>query len=61
MASLHFEIQGVIETIRQHRTRLSLCEAIGEYAMSERIRGSFKGRSRHLELVTALREGPRKG
>jgi len=57
-AMLAFDLDGRAETIRQLRAWMSLFEAIGECAMSERIRDLLqRERSRQIALTTALGEG----
>jgi hypothetical protein len=57
-ASLRFDLEGKSETIRQLRARMSLCEEIGEYSMSEHIRNVLeREKSRQIDLAMALGEG----
>jgi bacterioferritin len=35
---LQFDLENENETIRNYRTRIRQCEAIGEYALAEQIR-----------------------
>ena len=56
---LRFDLDNETETIRQYRTRVRQCEALGEYAMSEHIREILKAEQEHLiDLATALGEDP---
>jgi hypothetical protein len=44
--------------IRQYREQMSLCETVGVFALSERIRdGLVRALERQVELATALRAG----
>jgi bacterioferritin (cytochrome b1) len=49
--------------IRQYRQRVRQCEAMGEYAMAEQIRGILVNEQEHqIDLATALGiEVPRDG
>ena len=54
---LRFDLENETETIKQYRTRLRQCEALGEFAMSEHIREIIKSEQDHqIELATALGE-----
>ncbi len=54
---LRFDLDNETETIKQYRTRLRQCEALGEFAMSEHIREIIKSEQDHqIELATALGE-----
>ena len=56
---LRFDLDNETETIRQYRTRVRQCEALGEYAMSEHIREILKAEQEHqIDLATALGETP---
>ncbi len=56
---LRFDLENETDTIRQYRTRVQQCEALGEYAMSEHIREILKQEQEHLiDLATALGEDP---
>ena len=56
---LRFDLDNETETIRQYRTRVGQCEALGEYAMSEHIREILKAEQEHqIDLATALGETP---
>jgi bacterioferritin len=58
-ALLRFDLENETETIRQYRTRVRQCEALGEFAISEHIREILKDEQDHLiELATALGEDP---
>ena len=41
-ALLRFDLENETETIKQYRTRVRQCEALGEYAMAEHIREILK-------------------
>jgi bacterioferritin len=54
---LRFDLNNEAETIRGYRTRVTECEALGEYAMAEHIREILKDEQEHLiDLATALGE-----
>lgn len=56
---LRFDLDNETETIRQYRTRVRQCEALGEYAMSEHIREILMAEQEHqIDLATALGETP---
>ena len=56
---LRFDLENETETIRQYRTRVRQCEALGEYAMAEHIREILKAEQDHqIDLATALSEDP---
>ncbi|MEO8089119.1 MAG: ferritin-like domain-containing protein [Gemmatimonadales bacterium] len=58
-ALLRFDLENESETIRQYRTRVRQCEALGEYAMAEHIREILKAEQEHqIDLATALGEDP---
>jgi bacterioferritin len=58
-ALLRFDLDNETETIRNYRTRVRQCEALGEYAMSEHIREILKAEQEHqIDLATALGETP---
>jgi bacterioferritin len=58
-ALLRFDLENETETIRQYRTRVRQCEALGEYAMAEHIREILMQEQEHLiDLATALGEDP---
>lgn len=58
-ALLRFDLDNEAETIKQYRTRIRQCEALGEFAMSEHIREILKQEQEHLiDLATALGEDP---
>jgi len=52
---LMFDLQAENETIRNYRERVRQCEALGEYAMAEHIRGILVNEQEHqIDLATAL-------
>lgn len=52
---LRADLRNETETIRQYRQRVRQCEAIGEYAMAEQIRGILVNEQEHqIDLATAL-------
>ncbi len=52
---LQFDLDAENETIRNYRERVRQCEAIGEYAMAEQIRGILVNEQEHqIDLATAL-------
>jgi bacterioferritin len=54
---LRFDLANETETIREYRTRLRQCEALGEYAMAEHIREILMAEQEHqIDLATALGE-----
>ena len=56
---LRFDLENERETIKQYRSRVRQCEALGEYAMAEHIREILKAEQEHLiDLATALGEDP---
>ena len=56
---LKFDLENEAETIRNYRTRIRQCEALGEFAMSEDIREILRQEQEHLiDLATALGEDP---
>jgi len=56
---LRFDLENETETIRNYRSRVRECEALGEYAMAEHIREILKQEQEHLiDLATALGEDP---
>ena len=58
-ALLRFDLENEAETIRNYRTRIRQCEALGEFAMSEDIREILRQEQEHLiDLATALGEDP---
>ena len=58
-AMLRFDLENETETIRQYRTRVRQCEALGEYAMAEHIREILIAEQDHqIDLATALGEDP---
>jgi len=56
---LRFDLENETETIKQYRTRVRQCEALGEYAMAEHIREILMQEQEHLiDLASALGEDP---
>ena len=56
---LRFDLDNEAETIRNYRARVRECEALGEYAIAEHIRGILVNEQDHLvELAEALGEDP---
>jgi bacterioferritin len=56
---LRFDLENEAETIRNYRVRVRECEALGEYAIAEHIRGILVNEQDHLvELAEALGEDP---
>jgi bacterioferritin len=52
---LQFDLDNENETIRNYRERVRQCEALGEYAMAEQIRGILVNEQEHqIDLATAL-------
>jgi bacterioferritin len=52
---LQFDLDNENETIRNYRERVRQCEALGEYAMAELIRGILVNEQEHqIDLATAL-------
>src|SRR5437588_2266856 len=52
---LRFDLDNENETIRNYRRRVSQCEALGEYAIAEHIRGILVQEQDHqIALATAL-------
>lgn len=52
---LEFDLENENETIRNYRTRVQQCEAIGEYAIAEEIREILRVEQEHqIDLATAL-------
>ncbi len=52
---LRFDLDNENETIRNYRERVRQCEAIGEYALAEHIRGILVNEQEHqIDLATAL-------
>ena len=52
---LQFDLENETETIRNYRERVSQCEELGEYAMSEQIREILIDEQDHqIALATAL-------
>ena len=58
-AMLRFDLENEAVTIRNYRARVRECEALGEYAIAEHIRGILVNEQDHLiELAEALGEDP---
>jgi bacterioferritin len=56
---LRFDLDNEAETIKAYRERVRECEALGEYAIAEHIRGILLNEQDHLiELSSALGEDP---
>lgn len=56
---LEFDLENESVTIRAYRERLRQCEALGEYAISEHIRGILQQEQEHLtDLADALGQDP---
>ena len=56
---LRFDLENENETIREYRTRVRQCEALGEFAMAEHIREILKAEQEHqIDLATALGQDP---
>ncbi len=56
---LRADLNNEAETIREYRTRVVQCEALGEYAIAEDIREILRDEQEHLvDLATALGENP---
>src|SRR4051794_11036470 len=54
---LRFDLENENETIRNYRTRVRQCEALGEFAMAEQIRQILIEEQDHqIDLATALGE-----
>jgi bacterioferritin len=52
---LQFDLEAENETIRNYRERVRQCEALGEYAVAEHIRGILVNEQEHqIDLATAL-------
>jgi bacterioferritin len=52
---LQTDLNNETETIRNYRRRIRQCEALGEYAMAELIRGILVNEQEHqIDLATAL-------
>jgi bacterioferritin len=52
---LRFDLDNEADTIRNYRTRLRQCEALGEFAISEHIRRILQQEQEHLtDLADAL-------
>ena len=56
---LRADLQNEHDTIKNYRERVKQCEAMGEYAIAEDIRGILLAEQEHLiDLATALGEDP---
>lgn len=54
---LRFDLENENDTIRNYRERVRQCEALGEFAMAEQIRGILVNEQDHqIDLATALGE-----
>lgn len=54
---LRFDLENENETIRNYRQRIQQCEALGEFALAEQIRGILVQEQDHqIDLATALGE-----
>lgn len=54
---LRFDLEAENETVRNYRDRVRQCEAMGEYAIAERIREILVQEQEHqIDLATALGE-----
>jgi bacterioferritin len=52
---LRFDLDNENETIRNYRERIRQCEALGEYALTEQLRGILVQEQDHqIDLATAL-------
>jgi bacterioferritin len=52
---LRFDLDNENETVRNYRDRVRQCEALGEFAMAEQIRGILVQEQEHqIDLATAL-------
>ncbi len=52
---LQFDLDNENETIRNYRERVRQCEALGEYALAEQLRGILVNEQEHqIDLATAL-------
>ena len=52
---LQFDLDNENETVRNYRDRVRQCEALGEFAMAEQIRGILVQEQEHqIDLATAL-------
>ena len=52
---LRFDLENENETVRNYRQRVRQCEALGEYALAEQIRGILVNEQEHqIDLATAL-------
>jgi bacterioferritin len=52
---LQFDLDNENETVRNYRERVRQCEALGEYAIAEQIRGILVQEQDHqIDLATAL-------
>jgi bacterioferritin len=52
---LQFDLDNENETVRNYRERVRQCEALGEFAMAQHIRGILVNEQEHqLDLANAL-------
>jgi bacterioferritin len=52
---LRFDLDNENETVRNYRDRVRQCEALGEFAMAEQIRGILVNEQEHqIDLASAL-------
>lgn len=52
---LQFDLDNENETVRNYRERIRQCEALGEFALAEQIRGILVQEQEHqIDLATAL-------
>jgi len=52
---LRFDLDNENETVRNYRERVRQCEALGEFALAEQIRGILVNEQEHqIDLATAL-------
>src|SRR6185436_10747389 len=56
---LRFDLENETVTIREYRSRVRQCEALGEFAMAEHIREILKQEQDHqIDLASALDQDP---
>jgi bacterioferritin len=52
---LRFDLENENEAVRNYRERVRQCEALGEYALAEQLRGILVNEQEHqIDLATAL-------
>jgi bacterioferritin len=52
---LRFDLDNEVETIKEYKARVRMCEELGEFAMGEHIREILKDEQEHaIDLATAL-------